>query len=231
MLDLLARGDALEICADAQQLVEVPLRIAAFDPPEQRGLERRPQTLRNLVEPAAYVGRNRARRRARFDVALEGSGIQQHQRAFGQGRLVACLSQIVQERQQHQRDVFAAAEQPLEVRRKLNHCSRQRFHSLLGLLRIVGLRKPAARELHFFREESGTMDLDDLQSAACDMQHVGRAQQSVLAGVAIDVFLELAPRAFEGVHELAIDELERMGSQIVHAVDCHAVLARQATAG
>ena len=75
------------------------------------------------------------------------------------------------------------------------------------------------------------MDLDDLQSAARDMQHLGRAQQGILAGIAVDVFLELAPRAFEGAHELAIDELERMGGQIVHAVDCHAVLARQATAG
>ena len=70
LLDLLARGRALEVRADAQQLVEIARRLGAFDPTEQRRLERRPQPLRDLVEAAADLraagaGRAAARGAAR----------------------------------------------------------------------------------------------------------------------------------------------------------------------
>ena len=111
--------------------------------PSSAALERRPQALRQLVEAAADVGA--ACRAAVSDVPLERAGVQQHERAFGQRRLVARLTQVVQQRQQRQRDVLAAAEQPLEIGGQLHHRARQRFDALLGLRARPSPRPTAGR--------------------------------------------------------------------------------------
>ncbi len=172
-------------------------------------MERRAQTLRQLVEAAADLGACRGAR-ARGEVPLERAGVQQYERAFGQRWLVARLPQVVEQWQQRQRDVLAAAEQPLEVRRQLHHGARQRFDPLLGLLIVLGLGQAPAGLLHFFGQQRGAVNLDDLQRAACDVQIFRGAQQRVGAGAAVDVVLELAARGVERARELAIDELERV---------------------
>ena len=78
-----------------------------------------------------------------------GPAVQQHERAFGQRRLVARLTQVVQQRQQRQRDVLAAAEQPLEIRGQLHHRTRQRFDALLGLLLVLRLGQAAGTSAPF----------------------------------------------------------------------------------
>src|SRR6188474_3203718 len=147
LLDLLANSRALEARGDAQQLVEKARRFGALDPAEQRGLERRPKTLRDFVETAADVRTGGAGRGAR-QVPLERTGVQQYERALGQRRLVARLAQVVQERQQRQCDVLPATEQPLEIRGQLDHRARQRFDPLLGFLLVFRLGEPATGLLH-----------------------------------------------------------------------------------
>ena len=112
-------------------------------------------------------------------MALERTGVQQYERALGQRRLVARLTQVVQERQQRQRDVFPAAEQPLEIGGQLHHRARQRFDALLGLLLVLRLGEPAAGLLHLLGEQRRAVNLDDLQRAARGMQMLGGAQQRV----------------------------------------------------
>ena len=220
LLDLLARCRALEVRADAQQLVEIARRLGAFDPTEQRGLECRPETLRDFVEAAADI-RAGAPGAGAAQVPLERTAVQQDERALGQRRLVARLTQVVQERQQRQRDVLAAAEQPLEIRRQLHHRTRQSLDALLGRFLVRRLREPAARLLHLLGEQRRAVNLDDLQRAARRVQMLGRARQRVRSGPAVDVVLDLRTRRIERARKLLVDELERVRRQIVHRVSRH----------
>src|SRR5262245_17910268 len=141
-------------------------------------------------------------------MALEWSRVQQYERALGQRGLVARLAQVVQEREKRERDVLAAAQQPLEIGGQLDHRARQRFDALLGPLVVLRLGEPTASLLHLLGEQRPAVDLDDLQRAARRMQVLGRTQQRVGAGAAVDVALELRARGVERARELLVDELE-----------------------
>ena len=134
------------------------------------------------------------------------------------------MAQVVQQRQQGQRDVFAAAEQTLEIGGQLHHRTRQRFDALLGLRLVLRFGQPPARLLHLVCEQCCAVDLDYFEGAPRDVQVLRGAQQRVGARAAVDVILELAAGGIERARELSVDELERMRSQIVHRVSGHAHL-------
>ena len=96
----------------------------------------------SLSKPRPMLGAARSHRACSM-CRSNGPAVQQHERAFGQRRLVARLTQVVQQRQQRQRNVFAAAEQPLEIGWQLHHRARQRFDALLGLRARPSLRRVA----------------------------------------------------------------------------------------
>ena len=61
---------------------------------------------------------------------LVGLQVEQQQRAFGEERAAAHRAQVVEQRQQHQREIAPAGEHPLEVAGQLHHRAQQRIQAL-----------------------------------------------------------------------------------------------------
>src|SRR5690606_15038269 len=109
LVHVVAGRALLERLHHRRERLQVLLLVPALDPPEQRELELRAE-LRGY--PDGILA-------ARLALAFAGlprrRQVEQQQRAFGQERLAARGAQVVQHRQQHERDVAPAAEQALDV--------------------------------------------------------------------------------------------------------------------
>ena len=138
----------------------------------------RPTWKRGAQAPRPLLHRQRrlargGRDRLRLLVGLE---IEQQQRAFGQQRAAAHRAQIVQQRQQHEREVAAAGEHALEVARQLHHRAHQRIEALRLALALGGGRQQVARDLlHFLGEQRGAVDFQHPQHTLHLVQLLGAA--------------------------------------------------------
>ena len=145
------------------------------------------------------------RHRRRLLIGLE---VEQQQRAFGQQRAAAHGAQIVEQRQQHQRQIPAAGEHALDVARQLHHRAHERIEGF-GLVLLRGGRQQVLSDLlHLFGEQRGAEDLQQAQHALHLVQ-VGDAalQQHDVFGL-FDVGFERRARFAERVVQLATDEIE-----------------------
>jgi hypothetical protein len=76
------------------------------------------------------------RRRSRLCLAV-GLEVEQQQRAFRQQRAAAHRTQVVEQRQQHQRQVTSAGEHAFEVTGQLHHRAHQRVERFGLVLALV----------------------------------------------------------------------------------------------
>ena len=99
------------------------------------------------------------RRRGRLRLAI-GLEIEQQQRAFRQQRAAAHRAQIVQQRQQHQRQIAAAGEHALQVAGQLHHRAHQRIERLGLILALAAQADQVARDLlHLLGQQRRAVDL------------------------------------------------------------------------
>ena len=137
------------------------------DPVEQRRLVARPQLFRQHDDVLAGGLRPRA---ARQQLAV-GRQVQQQQRVLGQQRRAACRPQVVQQGQQHQRDVAPAGDHPIEIGRQLDDGARQGVEAFLGRLAGGDVAMQVQRELlHLVGQQRGAIDLGDAQRAVRRVQ-------------------------------------------------------------
>ena len=152
----------LEISRHGRQRFQVPLIIATLDPAEQGKLEFRPQPGRDcdrvLARTLALLG---------LLARLRGGQVEEQQCALGQKRFTARSTQVVEHGQQDERDIPAATQQALDVRRQLHHGTSQRIEAVLPALTFAQPRQVFTAELHFLGQERGTVGLGQLQRAAC----------------------------------------------------------------
>ena len=147
--------------------------------------------------------------------ALERPGVEQEQRALGQHRLPAGIAEIVEQRQEHERDVAAAREQPLEIGRQLHHRARERLDAGIDVCATRCVNR-AAGLLHLLGEQGGAVNLDDLERSGREVQQARGAHERLRIGLAVDEILDLAARGLERRGKLAIDEVERLAGKLVH---------------
>ena len=191
---------------DGFENFEVLFGALAANPADEAQLEARAQTARPL--------RHRERRLA--GVGRHGRGlligleVEQQQRAFGQQRAAAHRAQVVEQRQQHQREIAAAGQHALDVARQLHHGAHERIEGF-GLVLLRGGRLQVVGDLlHFLGQQRGAEDLQQPQYALHLVQ-VGDAalQQHHVFGL-FDKGLERGARLAERVVQLAADEIERL---------------------
>ncbi len=154
------------------------------------------------------VGSPGARRhRRRLLIGLE---IEQQQRAFGQQRAAAHGTQIVEQRQQHQREIAAAGQHALDVARQLHHGAHERIECLRLVLLRSGREQVVSDLLHFFGKQCGAKNLQQAQHALHLVQVADAAlHQHHVLGL-FDVGFERRARLAERVVQLATDEIERL---------------------
>ena len=141
---------------------------------------------------------------------LVGLEIEQQQRAFRQQRTAAHGAQVVEQRQQHQRQVAAAGEHALDVARQLHHGAHQRIERL-GLVLLRSRRQQVLGDLlHFLGEQRRAEDLQQSQHALHLVQVADAAlQQHDVFGL-LDEGFERGARLAERVVQLAADQIERL---------------------
>ena len=193
-------------CATVSRISRFCSGAFAADPADQAELEARAQAARPLRDRERRFAGGRRHRRG----LLVGLEIEQQQRAFGQQRTAAHGAQVVEQRQQHQRQIAATGEHALDVARQLHHGAHERIERL-GLVLLRGRRQQVLRDLlHFLGQQRGAEDLQQSQHALHLVQ-VGDAalQQHHVFGL-LDVGLERGARFAERVVQLAADQVERL---------------------
>ena len=168
----LRRRHLFELFGDLGQNLQILHRAFAADVAQQADLESRPQAAAPIAPPKSIA------RPAPGDCGcglLIGLQIEQQQRAFGQQRAAAHGAQIVEQRQQHQRQIPAARQNALEIRRQLHHGAHQCIQAVdLTLLIVAGLEQVARDVLHLLGEQRRTVNLDQAQHAMGRMQLIAR---------------------------------------------------------
>ena len=141
---------------------------------------------------------------------LIGLEVEQQQRAFGQQRAAAHRAQIVEQRQQHQREITAAGQHAFDVARQLHHGAHERIQGFVLIL-LRGGRLQVERDLlHFLGQQRGAENFEQSQYALHLVQ-VGDAalQQHHVFGL-FDEGFERGARLAERVVQLAADEIESL---------------------
>src|SRR5580704_2527808 len=132
--------------------------------------------------------------------------------------MAAHRTQVVQQRQQHQRQIAPAGQHPVEVARQLYHGAHQRIEALRLTLALVDRGDEVLRHvLHFLGEQRRAVDLEQAQHALHLVQ-VLRAtlEQRHVVGL-LDIILERTARLGERRGDLASDELECLRCDFGHA--------------
>lgn len=143
----------------------------------------------------------RPRRQFRIDV-----GRKQHRLA--EQSLAARRAQIVEQRQQNDRDVLVAALQALDVVRQLQEAAHQ--HRINVLARRDTAFGDAARDaLHLLGHECGAVELDHVQRAVRRVQAGGAFAHGLRIGRIVGIALERVARFFQCRIELGLDPAER----------------------
>ena len=124
--------------------------------------------------------------------------------------LTANRAQVIEQRQQHQREVATAGEHALHVARQLHHGAHQRVECLGLVLLRRGRQQVTRHLLHFLGQQGRAEDLQQTQHAL-NLVKVGDAtlQQHHVFRL-FDESLERGARLTERVVQLAADQIERL---------------------
>jgi hypothetical protein len=149
---------------------------------------------------------------------LVGLEIQQQQRAFGQQRVAAHRAQVVQQRQEHQRQVASAGQHPLEVARQLHHGAHQGIEGFrLALALGVGREQVLRDVLHLLGEQRRAVDLQQPQHALHLVQVLCALLEQLRVVGLLDVALERSARFRQRGVDFATDEIVCLGCDFRHA--------------
>ena len=202
----LARGHLLELVRDRFENFEVLFRALAADPADEAELKARTQPARPLRHGERGLSGVRGHGR-RLLIGLE---VEQQQRAFRQQRAAAYRAQVVEQRQQHEREITPAGQHALDVARQLDHGAHERIEGFGLILLRRGRQQVLSDLLHFFGQQGGAEDFEQAQYALHLVQ-VGHAalQQHHVLGL-FDIRLERSARFTERVVQLTADEIESL---------------------
>ena len=168
----LLRRDLLHLLRDTRERAEILVLALAAYPAHEAKLELGAEAARRQRDIRRSFRQFAARVWRRFAVRLQ---VQQQQRAFRQQRTATHGTQIVQQRQQDQREVAAAGQHPIEIARQLHHRAQQRVEALRVRLLLGGAGDHVAGDLlHLLGEQRGAVDLEHAQHALHAMQFGGR---------------------------------------------------------
>ena len=200
----LRRGRALELRGDLRQVMQVLGRLFAADPAEQCDLEARTQAPGELGDLTV------ADERRRWLRLLVRTQVEQQQRAFRQQRAAADRTQVVEQRQQHERQVARAGGDALDVRRQLFHRAHQRIEAVRIGAALAGMGVDVAGdELHFLGQQRAAVDFGEAQRAAGEVDVRGEAVQCAAVVGTLGERLERDARLVELGSDLARDHLQR----------------------
>ncbi len=165
-----AAGNPPQAIQHVHQPAQVLGRALIADPLEQRGLESKPQAQRLRAQLARGQGLDAAG----SGVGQRGGEIRREQRRFAEQVLAAAGAQIVQQRQQDQRNVAMARLQALEIIRQLHHAAHQHGVALVTLP-DAAVQQTLGEPLHVFRDHRRAVQLHHAQAALHLMQicHAG----------------------------------------------------------
>src|SRR5204863_265781 len=210
----LAGGNLLELGRDGGEGLEVLLDALAADPADEPHLVARAHPPRPLLHrERRLAGRGGLRLRL-----LVGPEVQQQQRPLGQQRVTAHGSQVVQQRQQHQRQIAAPGEHALEIARQLHHGAHQRIETLrLALALGVGRQQVLGDVLHLLGEERRAVDLEQPQHALHLVQLLRAGLEQLRVVGLLDVALERAACLRQRGADFTTDETDCLGSDLRHA--------------
>jgi len=173
-------------------------------PTQQRRLETRPQCLglgtqlilRQLDRGTRHCCGQRPRK------------IRREQHRLGQTTLAARGTQLVEQRQQHHRDVLQPRLQALKVIGQLHDAAHQHGKRLVALGNRT-LQQRQRQLLHFFCDHRGAIELHHAQGTVHLMQVRGTRAHLAGVGGVLDEGLDRESRLAQGFIQLGLDPVER----------------------
>ncbi len=123
---------------------------------------------------------------------------------LGQQVLAAHGAQIVQQRQQYQRDIAPAPHEPFEIIRKLQHGTHEH---VIGIFRLAdtAFEQGLGHLLHFLRKQGSPIELYHLQGTEHLVQVRGTETHLRLVIRILDIGLQGLSRLVQGVIQLLLD--------------------------
>ena len=210
----LGLGDLLELFGHFRENFQILHRAFAANVSQQTDLESRPQApgpLHHGDRLLALPLRLRLRR-------LIGFQIEQQQRSLGQQGTAAHGPQVVEQGQQHQGQIPAARQDPLQIGGQLHHGAHQRVEAVdLALLIVVGTQQVAGDVLHLLGEKRRAVYLDQAQNAMGRMQLVRAFLEQRALIRALRVGLERGSRVVQSRRQFLGDDVQSLRTDVGHS--------------
>ena len=197
-------GDVDQLVAGCGQARKVDIHIVVAEPLEQGKLELAAQVLGALAQVRFRQGLCRsARPGGQFAPQIR---CEQHN--LGEPRLAACRTQIVEQRQQHDRDILVPDLKPFQVIGQLHDAAHKHGASFI-LIGDRAFEQGDSQLLHLLGNHRRRIQLDDAQGAL-DLVQIGRTEAD-LAGVRgiLGVRLQCLPCLLQGLVKFALDPSQR----------------------
>ena len=195
-----ARGNRQQCLAHADQLL---CRVLPAEPAQQLLLETQAQVHQFA---AMRFGIRLAHRRWRL-FRQERVEIRMEHRRLVQRLLLATGTQIVEQRQQHDRHIAMAAGQALEVIGQLHQAAHQRGIGFLAIGDVIFEQRDGQR-FHLRGHHRRAIQLDHLQGAVHLMQMIRAGAHEIALARIVDVGLQRLAGDRQGVVELRLDPLQ-----------------------
>ena len=178
--------------------------IAVLEPLQQRALEELAGDLGTTLD---LVDRHRhprtTRGRGEFDAK-----VRREQHRLGYALLAARATQVVEQGQQHQRDVAEAALQAFEVVGQLHDAAHQGTEGVVAILDAAGDQRLGQR-VHFLRDHRRAVELDHAQRTVHLGEPVGAQFELGRVLAVLDVVLQALAGQLEGFVDLRLDPGQR----------------------
>jgi len=175
---------------------------AVLRPGGQRLLE----TLAGAHGLVQALGRGQ-RRGGRNRIGQRTGQVRGEQHALAQARLAACGADLVEQRQQHDRDVAVAVLQAFQVVRQQHGAAHQRGAGLVAVGGLAVLQR-LRQQLHFLGHHGRGVQLDHAQGALHLVQVARAEAHAAGVGRVLDERLDLAARLAQGLVQLGLDPAE-----------------------
>ena len=194
------RGDRDQLLADVGQVADGAGAVVVLEPAQQCALVQAPQRLGATGQLTELERRGRAA--GRFGKGTRQVGREQH--ALVERLLAARGAQLVEQGQQHDRDVAVAALQALEVIGKLHDALHEHRIGVITLGHLA-VDQCAAELLHFLGDQGGAVQLHHAQGALDLVQQVRAGAQLRWALAFLDIALQGIARLLQRLVELWLD--------------------------
>ena len=169
-------------------------------PAAERALQRLEQRLGVVVGRSGKAACDRAGQRS-FQIRRE-------QHALAEPALAARGAQLVEQRQQHDRNVAMPALQAFEIVGEQDDAAQQRGAGRVAVADAAGMERQR-HLLHFLGHHRRRIQLDHAQRALHLVQVAGAQPHPADVGLVLDVILEFGLGQAQGLVELGLDPAER----------------------